>query len=413
MTRRWKWLFGAALGLATSLLIGWVGFGRGKDAVVYTVEAVKRGDLKETTTANGEIQAKTRVNVGVQVTAAIIQIHVKDGQFVKAGDLLVTLDQEAFKPAVLQAEMGLRMSRKDLEVAEVTYRKQQETFHRQDAMMEAGLISKEEHQAVKLVRDTALVAFERSKLAVQQAEAQVAIAQDALRKTEIRASMSGQVTGLKAEKGETAIAGQTSIAGAVLMVISDTSELLAEVKVGELDVARLRAGQPAELQVDAVPGKVFQGQVLEVATSVDKSATPTTGASQDIQNFRVRVQIQGTAQDLAPLHPGMSARVAVLANEVKNVVMVPLQAIQERDTKSGGLGLMTGTRPVVFVVRNGKVEERALKAGAANRRALQVLEGVAEGDLVITGPGKAMAALATGNAVKIQSEQDALKSRGK
>jgi HlyD family secretion protein len=305
------------------------------------------------------------------------------------------------------------MARKDLEVAESTFRKQDGTYRRQDALMDSGLISKEDHQSAKLVRDTAEVAYGRAKLAVQQAEAQVAINLDALSKTEIRASMAGRVTGLKAEKGETAIAGQTSIAGAVLMVIADTSELLAEVKVGELDVVKLKVGQPAELQVDAAPGKVFQGLVLDVATSVDRNQQQNVGSVQDMQNYRVRVQFLGSAQELEPLHPGMSARVAVLAKELKGVVTVPLQAIQERDCKSGGLGLMSGTRPTVFVVKDGRVAERTLKTGGGTRRALQVLEGLKAGELVVTGPAKAMATLASGILIQVQSEKEALKGRGK
>jgi HlyD family secretion protein len=413
MTRKTKWVLGPALGLTLLLSLGWATLGRGKDPVVYTVDTVKRGDLRESTAANGEIQAKTRVNVGVQVTAAIKVIHVKDGQFVQAGDLLVTLEQENYRQSVTQSEVGMRMARKDLEVAQASFRKQEDTFRRMDALVNSGLISREDHQQAKLVRDTAEAAFGRARLAVQQAEAQVAIAQDALSKTEIRASMAGRITNLKAEKGETAIAGQTSIAGAVLMVIADTSELLAEVKVGELDVVKLRPGQPAEIQVDAAPGKVFQGRVLEVASSVDRNGQMSSSSMQDAQNYRVRVQVLGTAPELEVLHPGMSARVAVLAKEVKDVVTVPLQAIQEREGKTGGLGLMSGTRLVVFVVKNGIVEERTLKTGAGTRRALQVLEGLAAGEQVLTGPAKAMAALATGAAVKTQTEQEALKGRGK
>lgn len=412
MTRKTKWIFGSAAGLSALLFLGWLGFGRGKDPVIFTVDTIRKGDLREATSANGEIQARTRVNVGVQVTAAIKIIHVKDGQLVQAGDLLVTLEQEQYRQSVTQAEVGLRMARKDLEVAEATFRKQDNTFRRQDSLMGSGLISREDHQQAKLLRDNAEAVFGRAKLAVQQGEAQVAIAQDALSKTEIRASMSGRVTGLKAEKGETAIAGQTSIAGAVLMVIADTSELMAEVKVGELDVVKLKPGQPAEIQVDAAPGKVFQGRVLEVATSVDKTQGQSFG-SQDMQNYRVRVQILGTAQDLEVLHPGMSARVAVLANELKGVVTVPVQAIQEREAKNGGLGLMTGTRPVVFVVKHGVVEERTLKTGGGTRRALQVLEGLSEGEQVLTGPAKAMTGLATGARIQVQTEQEALKSRAR
>ena len=379
-----------------------------KEEVVFTVDKARRQDLRETINANGEIQARTRVNVGTSVTAEIKEIHVKDGQEVKAGGLLVTLDQERFKQQLSQAELGLRSSRQDLENAEATFTKQSATYKRQETLHQQGLLSSEEHQTAKLARDTADIQLQKARVAVQQAQAQVALAQDALSKTVIRAAMTGRVTGLKAEKGETAIAGQTSIAGAVLMVISDLSELLAEMKVGELDVVKLKPGQLAEIQVDALPGKVFQGKVLEVATGVDR---PTSGFSgQDAQNYKVRILLSGS-RELDSLRPGMSARVAVLVQEVKQVLTVPLQAVQEKDAKNGGLGLLTGTRPVVFVVQAGKVQERSLRSGVGTRRALEVLEGVKEGEDVVTGPAKALATLAAGTAIKVQTEAEAMKRR--
>ena len=411
MKRKSKWAIGSVLGLSFLLLLGWAVLGRGQDPVVYTVDPVKREDLRETTNANGQIQARTRVNVGVQVTAAIKVIHVKDGQYVPAGTLLVTLEQENYRQSLTQAEVGLRMAHKDLAVAQVSFSKQQETYRRKQALKAVELLSAEDFDQARLERDTAEAVFGRATLAVQQAAAQVAIAQDALGKTEIRASMAGWITDLKAEKGETAVAGQTSIAGAVLMVIADTSELLAEVKVGELDVVKLRVGQPAEIQVDAAPGQVFQGRVLEVATSVDRSNQTFGGPVQDLQNYRVRVQLLGSSQELEGLHPGMSARAVVLAKELKGVLSVPLQAIQERETVGGGLGLMKGSCPVVFVVKDGLVQERTLKTGGGTRQALEVLEGLAEGEQLITGPAKAMAALVVGSRIKTQSEQEALRGR--
>lgn len=410
MKRRTHWILWpslavlAAAGIAAKALTA-------KEEVVFTVDKAKRQDLRETINANGEIQARTRVNVGTSVTAEIMGIHVKDGQWVKAGDLLVTLDQERFKQQLAQAELGLRASRQDLENAEATFAKQAGSFKRQEILHQQGLLSSEDHQTAKLARDTADIQLQKAKVAVQQAQAQLALGQDALSKTVIRAAMTGRITGLKAEKGETAIAGQTSIAGAVLMVISDLSEMLAEMKVGELDVVRLRPGHPAEIQVDALPGKVFQGKVLEVATGVDRPGSGYSG--QDAQNYKVRILLAGTREELDALRPGMSARVAVLVQEVKQVLTVPLQAVQERDAKNGGLGLLTGTRPVVFVVQGGKVEERSLRPGVTTRRALEVLEGVKDGEEVVTGPAKALATLAPGAAVKVQSESEALKRRAK
>ncbi|WP_306601501.1 efflux RND transporter periplasmic adaptor subunit [Geothrix sp. 21YS21S-2] len=405
MPRLRTWLFIGIGSLGVLASIGWVGLRGGPGTPEFTTEPVKRQPLRDSVAANGEVQAKTRVNVGVQVTAAIKEIHVSDGQWVKAGDLLVTLDQERYKQALNQSEMGLRMARKDLEIAQATFSKQDQTFVRQERLNKAGLTSLEEFQQVKLARDTAATTLERARVAVQQSEAQTAIAQDDLSKTVIRATMSGQVTGLKAEKGETAIAGTTNLAGAVMMVISDLSEMMAEIRVGELDVVKVAVGQPAEVTVDALPGKVFQGKVLTVASSTDRPAGSSTSNSQEAQSYKVRILLDGSAQERASLRPGMSARVAVLTAEHKDVLSVSLAAIQDREAKAGGLGLLTGNRSVVFVVKDGKAAERSITTGLTTRRAAEVLTGLQEGDVVISGPTKQLATLADGVAVKIRKDK--------
>lgn len=406
MKRRDKWLLGSAAILLAAGSIAWMALRGGSGDIPFSAESVRRQDLRETVTANGEIQARTKVNVGSTITAEIREIHVLDGQWVKAGDLLVTLDQERLRQDLVRAELTATTARQDLRNARATFDKQAKTFKRRQDLHAQGIVSTEDFQQEKLNLDNASTQFERAKAGVQQADAALAQAKDTLSKTVIRASMSGQVTGLKAEKGETAIAGQTNLAGAVLMVISDMSELMAEIKVGELDVVKLRTGQPAEVTVDAIPGKVFSGKVITVASGTDRPAgTSYGGMTTETQSYRVRVQLQGTREELGSLRPGMSARVAVLTAERKQVLAVSLAAIQERETKAGGLGLMTGSRSVVFVVKNGRAEERSIRTGLATRRAAEILAGLFEGERVITGPTKALPSLAHGKAVNLEKVQ--------
>ena len=245
--------------------------------------------------------------------------------------------------------------------------------------------------------------IEKKAIAVATVTAMNRPLSSGLSKTVIRAPMAGQVTGLKAEKGEMAIAGQTNLAGAVLMVISDLSEMMAELKVGELDVVKAKAGQPAEVSVDALPNRIFQGKVFTVASGTERPAGASFNNTQEAQTYKVRIRLEGRPEDLAVLRPGMSARIAILTAERKSVLAVPLAAIQERDTKAGGLGLMNGTRSVVFVVQDGKAQERPITMGLGTRRAAEVLEGLKEGEPVVTGPTKALPTLADGLAVKTEA----------
>jgi HlyD family secretion protein len=406
MSRTHRWWLGSALGalvLALALAVG-LFLRRSRREVMYTAAAAGRQDLKDSVTANGEIQARTRVNVGTSVTGEIKRLHVTDGQWVKAGDLLVTLDQEHYRQQLTQAELGLRMVAHDEEKAEAAWRKGADTWRRKDALFREGLVSAEEHQNAGLERQRLTADRQRAQAAVRQARALAAQHRDALAKTVLRAPIAGRVTGLKAEQGETAVAGQTNVAGAVLMVISRLDEMLAEVKVGELDVVKLKPGQSAEIQVDALPGKVFPGRVLEVATAVDGNPNQGFDPSSQVQNYRVRVRILAEGADLAALRPGMSARVAVLAGERSGALSVPLQAIQDRESRPGPLGLILGSQPTVFVVKDGVAQERTLRLGLVTRQAAEVLEGLTEGERVVTGPTVALNGLASGARIRLQDE---------
>lgn len=407
MSRR-TWWYLSAVGTLTAILSAWAVFGHSAASDnACTFETIRRQDLKDSVVANGEIQPRTRVNVGTSVNGEIMAIHVADGQWVKAGDLLVTLDQERLRQDLVRSELSLNAARQDLDNARATYEKQEKTLKRRSELFDQGIASSEDYQQEKLNFKNAETQLERSKVGIQQAEAAVAQAKDTLSKTVIRAPISGQVTGLKAEKGETAIAGQTNLAGAVLMVISDLSEMMAELKVGELDVVKVKTGQPAEVSVDALPGRIFLGKVLTVASGTDRPASNTFGGGmQETQSYKVRVQLAGTPQELQFLRPGMSARIAILTAERKAVLAVPLAAIQERESKTEGLGLMTISRSIVFVARDGKAEERNLRTGLSTRRAVEVLDGLKEGEQIITGPTKVLSTLSNGKGITLKKDAD-------
>ncbi|HEX9080697.1 MAG TPA: efflux RND transporter periplasmic adaptor subunit, partial [Holophagaceae bacterium] len=335
MNRKTGWSL-AVGGVLAASVGGWAVVGRNAtDPAACTVERVHFQDLKDSVLANGEVQANIRVNVGTSVNGEIKAIHVEDGQWVKAGDLLVTLDQERLKQDLVRSELSLHGAKQDLDNAKAAYDKEASTLKRRKELFAQGIVSSEDFLQEKLNLQNADTQLQRARVNVQQAQAAVAQATDSLSKTVIRAPISGQVTGLRAAKGETAIAGQTNVAGAVLMVISDLSEMMCELKVGELDVVKVHVGEPAEVSVDALPGRIFRGSVVTVASGLDRPENQTFGGGmQEVQSYKVRIRLSGTPQELAALRPGMSARIAILTSERKHVLAVPLVAVQEQDVKT-------------------------------------------------------------------------------
>lgn len=414
MTRKTKLLLGFGLGFIVLIGLGFAFGGPKDESNSFSWDTLAKGDIRETIVASGEIQSMLKINVGTSVMGEIKALHVKDGQDVKAGQLLVTIDQERLKQGLIQSEAALDGQRKDAARLEATQAKARDTFRRMESLFKQGLISEEEFRQAKLNRDSAELSFQTAQTNVQQGQANLASMRDALSKSVLVAPISGRVTGLKAEKGETAIPGMSNLPGAVLMVISDMSDLIAEIKVNESEVVRLKLEQPAQVTVESFPGKVFQGKVREIATAAEK-------IGQDSNMYKVKVAMDMAAQGIERLRPGMSARAVVLTAESKNVLRVPLQSVLERegsleDAQKKGL-LSPEARNVVMVHKDGRALERTIKTGIANTQFYEVKEGVAEGESVLTGPIRKLKELKDRAAVKLkkksdtQLEQDAKKKK--
>jgi HlyD family secretion protein len=402
-SRNTKLLLGGGAALALVVALG-LAFGGAKDEdSAFSWDAVGRGDIRETIQASGEIRAKTQINIGTSVAGEIKTIHVKDGQNVAAGDLLVTIDQERLKQTMAQAQAGLEAARQDATRLEASMRRSVDSFPRYEALRRDGLMSDEDFRQQKLAKESAVLSYNAARANAAQSEANLKAMQDGLSKATLRAPITGRVTSLKAEKGETAIPGMSNLPGATLMIISDMSEMQAEIKVNESEVVRTKVGQTAQVTVESLPGRVFQGSVIEVATGTEKTGT-------DANLYKVKVVLQGAREDLDLLRPGMSARAVILTREVKGVLRVPLQAVLEREgslEEAQKRGLLAPTpRNITMAFKDGKAQERTVQVGIANTQFFELKEGLAEGDKVLTGPIRKLKELKDKASVKLRTRSD-------
>ena len=390
--------------LAVLVIAGLAAGGPRDESDRFSWDKVTRGPLRETLTASGEIRAKVQVNVGTTVIGEIKRLHVVDGQDVKAGDLLVSIDPERLKQALVQGQAGLEAARKDAERLEAARKRSEESFTRTDSLFRQGLVSDEDFRQAKLSRESAQLSAAASKANVAQSEASVAGLRDGLSKSTLRAPISGRVTSLKAEKGETAIPGTSNLPGATLMVISDMSQVIAEVKVSEGEVVRTKVGQTAQVAVEALPGRVFAGTVSEVATGAEKTG-------QDANLYKVKVLLDMKTADVVKLRPGMSARAVILTSEKTAVLRVPLQAVLERegsleDAQKKGL-LAPASRTVVMIAKGGRAQEREVRTGIASTQAIEVEGDLTEGDQVLTGPLRKLKDLKDKASISLKARSDA------
>ena len=403
MTRKTKIILGATSALLILLVLGAVFGGSRDESNAFSWDVISRGDIRETITASGEIQARTKISIGTSVMGEIKALHVVDGQDVKAGDPLVTIDQERLKQGLLQAQAALEGVRQDADRLKAAKTRAEENFTRMERLYKQGLISDEEYRQARLNRDTSILSFRSAESNVQQSVANLASMRDSLSKSELRAPIAGRVTGLKALKGETAIPGQSNLPGAMLMVISDMSEIIAEIKVNESEVVRTHVGQVAQVMVESFPGRVFPGKVYEVATASEK-------IGQDANMYLVKVALDMKSPEVTNLRPGMSARAVVLTNEAKRVLRVPLQSVLEREgsmEEAQKKGLLSPEgRNVAFVVKDGRATERTVKTGIANTQFLEVKEGLSEGEKVLTGPVRKLKEMKEKATVKLRAKSD-------
>jgi HlyD family secretion protein len=216
---------------------------------------------------------------------------------------------------------------------------------------------------------------------VAQGRAERAGVRDQLAKTEITAPIAGVVTRLDVEEGEMVVMGVQNQPGTILMTISDLSALNAEVKVAEADVLRLALDNRATVTLDALAGQSSQGRVVEIGAS----ALPQVGTQAAAREFRVKVRLDG---DVGTLRPGLTCDTEILVAERRNVLAVPLQAVTQRDAKSG-----------VFVIRDSRAIFTPVTTGIIGGLTIEVT-GVDEGASIVAGPFQVLRDLVDGAAVR-------------
>jgi HlyD family secretion protein len=386
---------------------------RGNKAVEVRIEPVQKRDLIASVTASGQVRPQTKVDVASDVSGKITKLAVKEGQMVKAGQLLLQIDPTQAQAAVERAEAALASSRAQLAQAQASLDQAKKSYDRSAQIKKANaqLISDEQLEQLKTAVDVDSALTDAAKHMVDQAIASVNDTKSSLDKTTIFAPMAGQVTRLAVEQGETAIQGTLNKDAATLLTISDMSVLETRVKVDETDVARISVGDSAQVQLDAFPDTTFLGRVTRISNSSVKPASGTATTDQAV-DYEVTIQLLNAPKDT---RPDFSATAKVITDKKTHVLSVPIialtvrenQTIQQGDT-AVGLGKAKPAKEVgkkdvegVFVVgTDNKVTFRAVKVGIAGEKHFEIIDGVKEGERIVAGTYQAIRDLKDGTLVR-------------
>jgi HlyD family secretion protein len=421
MTTLQKGLIAAGAVVVVGVIVGASVLSRPKEKgeEVYMAKAATK-DLTSFVSATGRIEARTKVNVQSSVIGEIRELPVKEGDVVKKGDLLVQIDPVRYRTEVDRLQSALRMQRIAIEQAEVSLTNSERRYKRNKSLRgDSGLVSEEAFELSELDFNSRTIDLRSLKEQAEQGEASLARARDELSKTTIRAPMDGTVTKLNAEKGEITLTGTMNNPGTVIMIVSDMGEILATVDVDETRVTQVKLGQTARVVVDAVgETKPYTGKVVEIAGS----SVQRTG--QQTQVFEVKIALDTVD---AQLRPGMTAKARVETARLDHAIAIPIQAVMLRPAKDfeaaaadkstaapkkgdsptpGFAGKSGDTRECVFVVENGKAKLRPVKSGIGDETSVAILEGVKDGDTVVTGPYRALRDLKTGDAVREKKAEE-------
>jgi HlyD family secretion protein len=389
---------------------------RATDAELVEVGAVTSRDVfRSYVTASGEIVATRFADVGSSVMGRVVELSVREGEQVRAGQTLARIDPvqarsdtdaAAAQISALLAEQSgaqdqIAVARAEREAAEARAREASQALERANELFAAQLLPAAERDAAITTSDAARAQVRAAQAAVARAEqalaaagrrvaqarAQATGARDLLDKTNITAPMDGIVSRLQVREGEMVVIGIQNQPGTTLMTISDLSSINAEVKVAEADVLRLKNGQPARVTLDAVPDTTFPGQVVEIGAS----ALPVQGTGAAAREFRVVVRLD----DAPPsLRPGLTCDAEILAQERTDVVTAPLQAVVLRP---GAPGEPEATG--VFVVRDGRAVFTPVTTGIIGGLEIEVT-GVDANTPIVVGPFQTLRTLQDGAAVR-------------
>ncbi len=359
--KNWKKIALIAGGVVVLLaIVGFTVEQSRKGVVTVQTGKVVREDITSVVTASGEIKPKVHVNIGSNAFAKITHLYVKEGDQVKKGQMLATLDNvqpaadvsandsalNAARTDAVAAQEAVNTAAADLNQAEAEFERAKLDYDRAKALYDSQLIAKADYDTKKAAFDTATAQLGMAKAKLAQAKAQQDSAQvhikqnaanlrrvtDVLSKTEYVAPFDGVITNVPVREGETVVLGIQNSPGSTLMTIADTSVITAEVKVDETDIVNVQLGQPAEVSIDAIPKQKFKGTVTEIGRnavlrSTGVSTAQTTSSGQEAKDFKVVVALQDPPPNLLP---GLSATARITTATRTTALAIPIQALTIR-----------------------------------------------------------------------------------
>ena len=419
------------IGIVVVILLGAAGFlsTRGRDrGVEVRMEEVGRRDLVATVTASGNVRARRKVDISSDVQGRVVQLNVDEGDDVEAGDVLLRIDPIQYQAQVARTEGALSAAEARVIEQQANVVRAQRDYDRIVALStrESLLVSAQQVQDAETTLQVSKAQLQSVEFGVAQSQAALDETEQLFQKTVIRAPISGKVTRLSIELGETVVVGTMNNPGSLLLTVSDLSVVEAVMEVDETDVPLISLGDSALVELDAFSDRRFSGRVTEIGNSA--IIPPASGQAQAV-DFEVVITLTDPPENV---RPDLSATADVVVEVRERALAVPIISVtvREEDLEStasededddetrrrpeGPVAHSREVEPVegVFVVRDGTVSFTDVEIGITGQEYFEVLSGLEEGDTVVSGPYQRIRNLNDGDAVKNAEPDEGASSDG-
>jgi HlyD family secretion protein len=438
--------------LAVLVAAGLVAFMVYKQQSGYTkvlTAKIARQDLATVVSGTGQIKPKTYVNLGATAMGRVTHLYVKEGDMVKKGETVATIENVQQEANVAGQQATIAAARTDIasyqaaektqeanvEHAKADLEQKKLDWDRGQSLYKAGILSKSDYDSRKAAYETDVASVNQAIAQLNQAKAQTDSArghmqtqeatlrsnQDLLNRTLAIAPFDAIVTNEPVREGETVVEGIQNAQGSTIMTLADMSVVTAEVKVDETDIVNIQIGQPAEVTVDALPGKTFKGHVTLVGDqallrSTGVATSQSTTGTEEAKDFKVVITLDNPSTEL---RPGLSTTAKITTAHKPSVISLPIQALTmhtaESDSGKGKVEAATSAPAAkaapqqgVFVVEkdaHGKLRTRfvEVKTGITGATDIEVVSGLTEGQEIVIGPFKTLRGLKNNALVKLDT----------
>ncbi len=356
----------------------------GVDAKEVEVSTLSERVISPSILASGFLAHEEEVMLSSEVIGKVAEIFVEEGDRVKAGQLVLRVDDINFLAGLEQAEASVRLNTIDIERQEVRIENLERQFARTSSLYERSLVGEEEFDIMRNQLELARIDLKSSRERLAQAQAQLEQVNDQLSKTRIVSPIDGVITSLDIKVGETAIASSTNIPGSSLMTIANPQSIYTEVLVDEADIANLAVGQRAEIVAIAYPDEPIHGVVRYIAN------TAKTEPNRQGLSFTVEIDILEAGGVV--LRPGMSCRAEIFTAQDLAVPAVPIQALIFEEDRSQLL-----SEYFLFVNDDGVARKTPVQVGASDDEFQELTSGI-DGDVeIVVGPDRELRHLLDGD----------------